>query len=58
MLAEELDPQLQRVVLVKLHIMASYTEDLLQSLHALACEVMENDWHFPILLNVGHWLML
>ena len=58
MLAEELDPQIQRVVLVKLHIMASYAEDLLQSLHALAYEVMENDWHFYIMLNVGHWLML
>ena len=58
MLAEELDPKIQKVVVVKLHIMASYNEDLLRSLHALASEVMENDWHFYILLNVRHWLML
>ena len=56
-LTQEVDPKGKRVVVVKLHIMADYSEDLLRSLHALAVEVLENDWHFYILLDVCHNLL-
>ena len=51
-LADALDEQGTKVVLMKVHLEAPVHGDLARSLHALAMEVMEAGYHFYVLLHV------
>lgn len=51
-LAEDLDPQGTKVVLLKVHLEAAPDHDLVSSMQALAIEAMEAGYHFYILLQV------
>ena len=51
-LAENLDPQGTKVVLLKVHLEQPPDTDLASSMQALAIEVMEAGYHFYILLHV------